>query len=201
MEFQEALALAKSRSDCAPSNLDSLVALIRELDAAGVPGHIVECGSYKCGATVALAAASPDRVVWAFDLFGGAAYPGEGFENFRDADLREIQEATEPFWNIILVVGRHEEMVPKYRGAIALLFLDSDFYESHLVCLQFLWPQLSPGAVVVFHDPSFEGVQKAIRATEAGFETLEEVPGSPNMKMIRLRQKHAAADTRAEAAR
>ncbi len=202
MTAEEAIALGKSRSDCAPENIDSLVALVRGLDADGVPGDVVECGSYRCGATIAMAAASPRRRVWACDIFGGLPYGARGFENFSDVRFEEVAEAVEPFCNIALVRGLHEETIPTLRNRVALLFLDSDHCESHLVCLRSLWPLLRPGSVVVFHDPGFEGVKAAIRATEAGFEKLEEVPGSPNMRMIRLRLHAAAAGafpTRVEA--
>lgn len=185
MIFKEALALGKSRSDCDPENLDSLVYLIRELQDQGVPGDIAECGCYRCGATIAMAAAAPHRKVWAFDMFGGLPYPGRGFENFGDVAIEEIKKAVAPFPNIWLVRGRHEATIPGVRLALSLIFLDSDFYESHLVCLRSLWPLLAPGGIVVFHDPEFEEVKSALRATETGFETLENVPGSPNMKMIR----------------
>lgn len=199
MNFEEALALGKSRSDCAPENLDSLVELLRELDAAGVPGDIAECGAYRCGATIAMAAAttlspgSPyrgpgrplSRTVWAFDLFGGLPYEGRGYENFGNADLREVESVTRAFPNIVLVRGKHEDTVPTFWRPLALVFLDSDHYESHLACLRSLWPLLSPGGLVVFHDPGFQDVRRAILSTEAGSGTLEAVPGSPNMKMIR----------------
>jgi Macrocin-O-methyltransferase (TylF) len=189
MEFDQALALGKSRSDCAPENIDSLVALIQEIKERNVPGAIVECGSYRCGATIAMAAAAPQRTVFAFDLFGmdrpAAAGPDSAFAHVSNGDFEEIADATRTFGNICLVPGHHEVMVPKFPAVapIALLFMDSDFYESHRVCLHNFWPMVSDGGIVVFHDPGFEEVQRAI--AEAGIGPLEEVPGSPNMRMIR----------------
>lgn len=182
------IELAKQRSDCHSSNIDTLVRLVNELQ--DVPGDVVEIGAYKCGATIALAsAASIGKRVYAFDLFGGLPYgDGVGFENFADADFKEILEATAPFKNIVLIKGLHEDMIPgfaKYRPfPLSLIFMDSDHYSSHKVCLSHLWPLLSPGGVVVFHDWGLEGVQRAIRETIGLEPSRVGVFDSPNLKAI-----------------
>lgn len=162
MNFDDAIALAKSRSDCEPKNIDTLVRVARE--TAHLPGNIAECGSYRCGATIAMSVADPLKSVYAFDLFGGLPYGQVGFENFADSNFEEIEQVTKPF-SIILVRGKHEETVPEFAEPIfkwSMIFMDSDHYESHKVCLTTLWPNLCSGGYVVFHDPSFEGVRKAI---------------------------------------
>lgn len=182
-----AIAFGKQRSDCARENIETLVVLIARLRASEIPGDIVECGAYRCGATIAMAAAAPDRTVWAFDLFGldpaYAAGPDGMFAHVADGNLEEIAAATRPFPNIRLVQGRHETRIPELQTPIALLFLDSDFYDSHRVCLSHLWPQVSVGGLAVFHDPGFEEVWRAL--DEQGLTgRLVDVPGSPNMRMV-----------------
>jgi hypothetical protein len=206
VNFEEALALGKARSDCAPENLDSLVGLIAQLDDRSVPGDIAECGSYRCGATIAMAAASPKRTVWAFDLFGGAPpYPANriaGFAHVANGVLEEVAAATQPFPNIWLVPGLHESRVPHFHRSLALVFMDSDFYETHLVCLRHLWPLLSPGGVIVFHDAGFAEVQTAIenarlpdsQGMPLGVSQMRPVPGSPNMGMIRKPAARVTSD-------
>jgi Macrocin-O-methyltransferase (TylF) len=194
-EFDAAIVLGKSRSDCHSSNIDSLVHIVNEL--ANVPGDIAECGSYKCGATIAMAAAAEYhktyKIVMAFDLFGGLPYgEGKGFENFVDATFQEVFQAIKPF-HIIPVRGPHEATMPGlhtwFRGVLSLIFMDSDFYESHVVCLTHLWPLLSSGGMVVFHDWSFKGVQKAIAETIPAEQILDSgtVSTSPNMGYITKR--------------
>jgi Macrocin-O-methyltransferase (TylF) len=190
MNFEDAIVLAKSRSDCHPSNIDSLVQIVKELSS--VPGDIAECGSYKCGATIAMAAAAGiGKRVYAFDLFGDLPYgDGNGFENFADADFKEILDTTAPFQNIILFKGLHEDVIPKfvtYRPfPLALIFMDSDFYESHKVCLAHLWPLLFSGGKIVFHDWVFSGVRRAVQECIPADQILESgtVVPSPNMGYI-----------------
>lgn len=185
MNFEEAISLAKSRTDCHPDNIDTLVQIVNELKY--VDGSIVEVGSYKCGATIALAAADPNRKVYAFDLFGGLPYGNIGFENFADADFEEIKTVTSQFPNIHLVRGPHETTIPKFPAqSIALLFMDSDHYKSHCVALEHFWSMLLSGGMVVFHDWAFEGVQAAIEyALGPDAENVNyRYPESPNMGFI-----------------
>jgi O-methyltransferase len=182
--LQEAIALAKSRSDCHPNNIDTLVQIVNELKY--VDGCIVECGSYRCGATIAMAAAAPNRQVYAFDLFGGLPYGNIGFENFADADFEEVQSVVSQFPNIQLIRGLHENTVPKFSAQpVALLFMDSDHYGSHWVALEYFWPMLLSGGMIVFHDWSFEGVQTAIQLVLGDIENENSrYPESPNMGFI-----------------
>ena len=193
-EFAAAVELGKSRSDCHSSNIDSLVQIVNSL--RDVPGDIAECGSYRCGASIAMAATAElhptGKEVYAFDLFGGLPYGDsqKGFENFAGVDFEETVDVTDPFPNLYLVQGLHETTIPKFvqgnHTPLSLIFMDSDFYESHKVCLTHLWPLLSSKGMVVFHDWSFPGVQQAIAETIptneiAASGTLE---SSPNMGYI-----------------
>lgn len=188
ISFDEAVTLAKSRTDCHPDNIDTLVRIVKE--TRDIPGDIAECGSYKCGATIAMASAAPSwKRVYAFDLFGGLPYRSVGFENFQDADFKEILDVTSSFKNIVLLKGPHEVVVPQFSRyryfPLSLIFMDSDHYESHKVCLTHLWPMLSPGGMVVFHDWSFEGVQAAINRVLGSVENVNHLyPESANMGFI-----------------
>lgn len=161
---REGIAFGKSRADCSSEQIDDLLSICEE--TRNVPGCIVEVGSWKCGTTICMAADDPSREVFALDLFGGLPYPDQKeFLNFGDTDFEEISEAVSAYPNIHLVRGLHEYTVPMFathRKPIALLFMDSDFYSSHLVSLANFWPLLSIGGIAVFHDFSFEGVRKAI---------------------------------------
>lgn len=178
--------LAKSRSDCAPQNIDTLVRIVNELK--DVPGSIVEVGSYRCGATIAMANAGIDKVVYAFDLFGGLPYGNDvGFDNFADADFQEILVNTSQFFNIVLLRGLHEETIPKFTcPPLSFIFMDSDHYSSHKVALENFWPTLSSKGIVAFHDWSFPAVQRAIAETIPEDERASSgtFPDSPNMGFI-----------------
>lgn len=186
MNFEDAIVLAKSRSDCEPKNIDTLVRVVRE--TAELPGNIAECGSYRCGATIAMSAADPLKAVYAFDLFGGLPYGAVGFENFADSNFEEIERTVAPF-SIILVRGKHEDVIPEFSEPVfkwSMIFMDSDHYSSHQVCLSTFWPNLCSGGYVVFHDWGFEGVRKAILETipQSEITKMGTFPDSSNMGYI-----------------
>jgi len=166
-DYEWAVRVGKSRSDCASENIDTLIRLVCETPQ----GEIIECGSYRCGASIAMAAASEyynrNKTVYAFDTFGGLPYgDGVGFDNFAQADFIEIQAATRPYKQLRLVRGKHENTVPHFSTRpISLLFMDSDHYSSHVVCMTKFWPMLVSGGYAVFHDWGFEGVQLSLHET------------------------------------
>lgn len=183
-----AIELAKSRADCSSECVDALVGFVNE--TRDVPGDIVECGSYRGGTAIAMAATAPHKMVYAFDVFGGLPYGDEqkGFENFAKNDFEEVQAAVAPFKNLVLVRGKHEDTIPDYAGvswgdSISLIFLDSDFYSSHKVVLETLYHHVSPGGRIVFHDWYFDGVQQAVREVLGNAPNNYSVPGT-NMGVI-----------------
>jgi hypothetical protein len=163
---REGIAFGKSRADCSPEQIDELLKVCEE--TRNVPGCIIEVGSWKCGTTICMAADEPTRQIYAFDLFGGLPYGEEqtDFRNFGETDKGEIWRAVGNFPNICLVPGRHEETIPifaRHKKPISMLFMDSDFYSSHVVALEHFWPLLSLDGIALFHDFTFEGVQQAIK--------------------------------------
>lgn len=168
MNFEEAIKLGKSRSDCSSSNLDTVSEII--IRDKNILGNIAELGSYRCGNTISMAASALQtnptnpKVVYAFDMFGGVPYDTpQPFDHFGNVDFEEISLVCNQFPNIILVKGPHEKTVPNFESEpLSLIYLDSDYYSSHKVCLEHLWPMLSPGGSIIFHDWAFEEVQQAI---------------------------------------
>lgn len=62
-----------------------------------------------------------------------------------------------------LVMGWFQDTLPKWQPVpIALLRLDGDLYESTKVCLQYLYPHVSVGGVVIIDDYGLEGCKKAV---------------------------------------
>lgn len=172
--FEKLINLGLSRAACSVENLQGLahiVALVRN-----IPGDIVEIGSYKCGSTIITAAVAeqvtnPIKNVFAFDTFAGMPpatsfdYQGE-LPTFSDVDFGEIQKTTSLLSNIHLIRGPHERNIPIWKPRpLAFIFMDSDLYSSHMVALKHLWPMLSPGGIIAFHDWNTldcPGVKKAI---------------------------------------
>lgn len=79
---------------------------------------------------------------------------------------------------ILLVKGLFEETIKAHESTtIALAHIDCDWYESVKCCLDFVWPRLSEGGLVIMDDYNFwEGARKA---------TDEFLAAHPDAKILR----------------
>ncbi len=76
-------------------------------------------------------------------------------------------------------VGWFQETVPSWREPIAVLRLDGDLYESTMVCLNHLYPLLSPGGICIIDDYDVAGCRKACDEFFNGSVEPIEVGGGP----------------------
>ena len=155
---------------------------VRYIIAGGILGDIVECGVYR-GGSAALAATTlqgigANRRIWLYDTFGDFPYPGEHDEWYggahagrdgpyqKTASLEEVKGhlATTGHENVVFIEGLVEETIPAQAPQeIALLRLDTDWYESTRHELEHLYPRLSKGGVLIVDDYGhFEGARRAV---------------------------------------
>lgn len=137
-----------------------------------------------------------DRQIWAFDTFAGMTAPSEAdFKPAEDLDVAKkfsslsrddrnewcLASEEEVLGNFQARVGNRElrtvkgpveetlarpENVPE---RIAILRLDTDFYESTKAELNVLYPRLSPGGVLIIDDyGEWAGARKAVDEYFAG---------------------------------
>jgi hypothetical protein len=179
-----------------------LVAAVRYVVAAGVPGAFVECGVWRGGSVIAMiealgTAGAEDRDFYLYDTFEGMTEPTE-------ADTSPLEPSADDQWrrsggrpypelfdsshfgervvreNVLgtgydsdllhFVRGPVEETVPGVvPEQIALLRLDTDWYESTRHELEHLYPLLAPGGVLIVDDYGhWEGCRKAVDEYFAG---------------------------------
>ena len=181
-----------------------LVEAVRYTAEHKIPGAMVECGVWRGGGMQAVAwtlldAGVDDRDLHLFDTFEGMSEPTEedvqtkSGETAADllargqalcqAGLEDVQlgmsETGYPADRIHFHVGRVEETVPEQAPEqIALLRLDTDWYESTKHELEHLYPRLSPGGVLILDDfGSWDGARKAtVEWLETSGEPLLLVP-------------------------
>jgi O-methyltransferase len=172
---------------------------VRHLVRHGIAGDVVECGVWRGGSSqlAALAftqAGDADRRFWLYDTFSGMSAPTErdrsaegaatdlwtslqGFrrERFLAEASLEVVKATmrstgvEPE-RVTFVEGKVEDTIPATAPErIALLRLDTDWYESTRHELEHLWPRLSPGGVLIVDDYGhWAGAREAVDEFFAG---------------------------------
>jgi hypothetical protein len=175
-----------------------LLRAVDYITKANIPGDVVECGVWKGGSMMAVAhelrrLGVMSRHLHLFDTFEGMPPPQEvdrSYRGERAADLLgsadpkeswvwarsllpEVQSAMGqtgyPPARISYVKGKVEETLPAAAPeAIALLRLDTDWYESTYHELKHLYPRLSAGGVLIIDD--YGHWQGARRAVDQYFE-------------------------------
>ncbi len=165
-----------------------LVDSVRYTAEHGIPGAYVECGVWRGGGMQAVAwtlldADIRDRDLHLYDTFEGMSEPTEEDVQTRtrnaaadllalgkakcDADLDDVRQGmTEtgyPMDKIHFHPGKVEDTIPEQApDQIALLRLDTDWYESTKHEFEHLYPRLSPGGVLIIDDfGSWDGARKA----------------------------------------
>jgi hypothetical protein len=155
--------------------------------SAGVPGDLVECGvSIGTGLlnwSLLTELSGREWRVWGFDSFAGfpASIEADRMANGQfqtgrgdyasppELVLRVLSEGrVSPAFirdRVRLVRGFFDNTLQSFDGAIALLHLDCDLYESYLTCLNALYDRVSRGGIVMFdeyEDETFPGAKLAI---------------------------------------
>lgn len=161
--------------------LHGLITATKYIHDHGIPGAIVECGVWRGGSMHAVArtldaAGDHSRDMYLFDTFEGMTAPTEKDERHDGrtaADLLETSQRNAAVWayaslddvrnsfadvpypadRIHYVEGPVEKTVPEHAPAqIALLRLDTDWYESTKHEFDHLYPRLVSGGVLLIDD-------------------------------------------------
>jgi len=173
--------------------LYSLRQAIQYLIRHGIAGDIVECGVWRGGTMLAAALTllemgSDDRRLWLYDTFEGMPPPSPQDVDYANRPAAQImrgqdkrtslvwaysplenvrqvmQQSGYPSDRVIFVRGKVEETIPRQAPAqIALLRLDTDWYESTYHELVHLYPRLTVGGVMIVDDYGhWQGARRAV---------------------------------------
>ena len=180
-----------------PPRVYALVRAVEYVVARGVPGAIVECGVWRGGSMMAAALTLlrlgvADRELYLYDTFAGMPPPTEADttrSGVRAADLLAENDEDSHIWAIAslsdvraavlstrypesrihFVEGLVEDTLPASAPEeIAILRLDTDWYQSTKHELEQLYRRLAPGGVLILDD--YGHWQGARRAVDEYFE-------------------------------
>jgi len=175
-----------------PERIVALIRAVQYLVENGIAGDFVECGVWRGGSMMAVARtlqrAGELRPLHLFDTFDGMPPPQAVDRNLRgqlaEKLLSQQDRSTSYVWalaqidevrknmaatgyptdQIHYVQGRIEATIPEAApGQIALLRLDTDWYESTRHELEHLYPRLTAGGVLIVDDYGhWEGCRRAV---------------------------------------
>lgn len=181
-----------SRTMTSIERIDALREAIEYICTNSIPGDVVECGVWRGGSMMAAALTllrvGSLRRLWLYDTFSGMTSPGLHDVDFRGRSAEDLMAVEDPktswVWaksslssvqsalaetaypdqQIEIVVGPVETTIPnKAPTSIALLRLDTDWFESTYHELTHLWPRLENRGVLIVDDYGhWAGSKKAV---------------------------------------
>ena len=149
---------------------------LKELDSSGIPGALAELGVYRGGTSAMMNGWSPNRVLYLMDTF-------EGFDQ-RDLDVEKDQgyssgaiEFEETSVERVLSIMPHRQQCKVVKGffpesaadvsdVFAFVMIDVDLFQPIYEGLNWFWPKMVPGGVIMVHDfgtQKFKGAREAVR--------------------------------------
>lgn len=185
-EFWDLHRRCHEQSMTGPVRLYALHQAVEYIHRRAIPGAIVECGVWRGGSAMMAALTltqldAADRSIYLYDTFEGMPEPTDSDVDINGATaasrwadgwcaapmevVRANMDSTcYPSYQVTYVDGKVEDTIPDIApDAIALLRLDTDFYESTLHELEHLYPRLSPGGVLILDDyGNWQGARRAI---------------------------------------
>jgi hypothetical protein len=186
-----------------PESLSALIQATAYVVKYGIAGAFVECGVWRGGSMMAVALTllhegEPTRDLYLFDTFEGMTEPTDKDRDGRGTSASSILSKTPsktgiwcyasmddvanalrttgyPAEKLHLIKGKVEDTIPcKDLSQIALLRLDTDWYESTYHELIHLFPLLTVGGVLIIDD--YGHWQGAKEATDRYFQEHPESP-------------------------
>ncbi|MFI6694887.1 TylF/MycF/NovP-related O-methyltransferase [Streptomyces sp. NPDC050433] len=191
-EAKEIIRAVKPYTMTSPERLNAFILATRHVVRHNIPGDIVECGVWRGGSMQAcaktlLSLGETDRGLHLFDTFEGMPPPtaedlrrdGKSAEQLlaaqgKDrpiwaiASLEDVQAGFEqvpyPGERVHYVQGMVEDTVPQQAPEqISILRLDTDWYASTKHELEFLYPRLVSGGVLLIDDYGYwQGSRQAV---------------------------------------
>lgn len=191
-EFLPLMEKCRPFTMTSPERMYALYKATEYVVRSGIPGDVVECGVWRGGSSMLAALSlkalgDTSRTLYLYDTYTGMSEPTEkdvkwsgqaaqdswpdlqqGDHNAwcyaPEAEVRKNMAATGyPQERLVFVKGKVEETIPgTVPPSIAILRLDTDWYESTLHELEHLYPLLSPGGVLLLDDyGSWQGARQA----------------------------------------
>lgn len=167
--FEQDHASLDGRSLVSPDRLYTIWQLAQH--AKHVPGDFAELGVYRGGTAKLVAQLCPDKKLHLFDTFEGMPTTDEKRDvhaagEFSDTSLDGVQGYLTDCPNAVF----HQGFFPATASGLddvrfAYVHVDADIYKSTLDALEFFYPKMTPGGVMVFDDyewPDCPGVRQAL---------------------------------------
>lgn len=155
-----------------------------------ISGSLAELGVYKGDTARILNTLFPERTLYLFDTFtgfddrdiqteqhGDFSYAQKG--DFADTNENHVINRLIRPENAVIKKGYFPESLDKLEDIFSLVSLDADLYAPILAGLEYFYPRLNSGGMLVLHDYNnerFRGARQAVRDYESAHGKLLLIP-------------------------
>ena len=168
------------------------------IEAGKVPGSFAELGVYKGETARVMHLCAPERTLHLFDTFEG--FPSEDLkdetgkaaayttQHFADTGIDKVRKHLGNHPDIIFHKGYFPESAKGLeKEKFALVSMDADLHNPTIAGLEFFYPRLSPGGVILIHDYNLDWPE-LMKAIDTFCTTIPEslipVPDADSTVMI-----------------
>ncbi len=163
-------------------NTDAYIQQI--IETLDIPGDVAECGVYKGQNTFffsqTLLDNGSEKTLHAFDSFCGFpqdSKDGVDLKKFSDVKFEDVFEFLSQRENVSIHKGYFDEVLPSFGDLVfSCVILDCDLYDSYKTCLEFFYPRMSPGGVIVLDEYFSKKYPLARVAIDEFCKTVKEKP-------------------------
>jgi O-methyltransferase len=167
---------------------DMLVLLLRTIIEKNIEGDFVELGVYKGTTAKLMHYYAPERKLHLFDTFEGFTersviqeqkntWSSVSASNFSDTTLEKVRHyISAQNQNVSFYKGYFPETIPDNFDALKFAFvhLDVDLYEPTFKGMEYFYPRMSRGGIMLVHD--YNAWLGARMAVDAFFADKNEIP-------------------------
>jgi len=171
---------------------------IERLNTNDIQGSFAELGVYKGETARAIHFMDEKRKLYLFDTFNGFSNNDLEHENqsderfeanmFADTSLEKVKKYISGNDNIIFKAGLFPSTAKGLENELfAFVNIDADLYAPTIAALDFFYPRMSKGGVIIIHDynHNWHGIPKAIdEFLQTIPESLLEIPDWQGSAMI-----------------
>ena len=159
----------KSETEMLLREVEALQLYMAVKQTAKLAGDIAEVGVFKGGSAKLICEAKGSRKLHLFDTFEGLPASSENdsknqyHEKQYAASYESVKSYLQNYPNVYLYKGLFPSTAgPIENESFSFVHLDVDLYEATLACIEFFYPRMSKGGVIISHDYAYaSGVRKA----------------------------------------
>lgn len=168
-EINKMVNRIKKETELAMSNSAAHMLFRAVVATNKIDGEIAEVGVFKGGSAKVISEAKGERHLHLFDTFKGAPKP-DAYDDLMTSqegqfgsDLNTVKEYLAEYPNVSFYEGFFPDTSgPVKETRFSLVHLDTNLHRSTHDCLEFFYPRMNRGGVIISHDYSYmTGVKKA----------------------------------------